>query len=238
MAVSQTREAPSLSMRPSTWGSSASECRTFTRSTASCQHPGKRAMWPRRLRVIRRLELDSPSPELKATLDRFTRLANFGLQDVGCARLHHRQGQAVLFVANRARCRLDRIRRRILLPYRHRVWSAVLNCARCGSRLAVPPQPSGRKRPRQNPILRRRTAQIRRGRKTAIIGSLCVIDTKPRSFSSEDQSLLKDLAACVVSEVGLLTPAATTTIKILMLAAARTRPQPTGHRTKCQVASK
>lgn len=39
------------------------------------------------------------------------------------------------------------------------------------------------------------------GHNTAIIGSLCVIDDKPREFSKDNQSLLRDLAESAVREV-------------------------------------
>ncbi|KAJ9119752.1 hypothetical protein QFC22_003462 [Naganishia vaughanmartiniae] len=51
-------------------------------------------------------------------------------------------------------------------------------------------------------------APLRQGKTAAIIGTLCVIDDKPRpDFSTEAQKIVKELAACVSNELELLAQA-------------------------------
>lgn len=155
----------------------------------------------RRLRVIRRLELDSPSPALKATLDRFTRLATSVFKT---------SGALVSIIGKDKQYFLSQIG----LDTDSTEFDVAFCCHTVmgtGQQCLVVPDAAADWRFRRNPLVASGHGKIQfyagaplkfgEGRKTAIIGSLCVIDTKSRSFSKEDQSLLMDLAACVVSEV-------------------------------------
>lgn len=155
----------------------------------------------RRLRVIRRLELDSPSPTLKATLDRFTRLATSVFKTSGA--LVSIIGKDKQYFLSQIGLGTDSTEFDVAFCC-HTVMGT-------GQQCLIVPDAAADWRFRRNPLVANGRGKIQfyagaplkfgEGQKTAIIGSLCVIDTKPRSFSVEDQNLLKDLAACVVSEV-------------------------------------
>lgn len=154
----------------------------------------------RRLRVIRRLGLEHPSFH-RETMDRFTRLA---------VNIFKAKGALVSIVAKDRQLFLSEIGFN-----RSRMELDIAICSHTiigtGKQCMIVPDAKEDWRFRSNPLVDQGNGPIRfyagaplvvgNGSKSAIIGSLCVVDSQPRDFSKEDQLLLQDLAECVVSEV-------------------------------------
>lgn len=157
----------------------------------------------RRLRVIRRLGLEETPDDLhKTTLDRFTRLA------------------VSIFKTKRALVSIVGRERQIFLSeIGMGADSTSFEDAFCchtiigtGENCMVVPDASKDWRFAKNPLVKEGKGIIQfyagaplkvgKGPKAAIIGSMCIIDDKPRhDFDEEGKRLLNDLAECAVSEV-------------------------------------
>lgn len=157
----------------------------------------------RRLRVIRRLGLENPDQLLRDSLDRFTRLA---------VSIFGTKMALVSIVAKDRQLFLSEIGF-------DRDWTH-LDVAFCchtimgtGNQCLIVPDAAKDWRFRSNPLVDNGKGAIQfyagaplkvgSGSKSTIIGSLCVIDAKPREFGERDKALLQDLADCVVSEVSM-----------------------------------
>ena len=166
---------------------------------------GNPAAVRKRLRVIRRLALEEPDSSRRLILDRFTRLASN------------------IFKTKMALISVVAKHRQVLLSEigfgRDETELELAFCAHTvigtGKQCLVVPDATKDWRFRRNPLTDEGRGAVHfyagapltvgTGEKSAIIGSLCVIDDKPRAdFSKEDQSLLQDLADCTVSEVSSL----------------------------------
>ena len=158
----------------------------------------------KRLRVIRRLGLEKPDSSRRLTLDRFTRLATNTFKTK----------MAIISV-------VAKDRQVFLSEIGFGCDGTELEVAFCahtiigtGKQCMIVPDASKDWRFRRNPLTDEGRGPVQfyagaplvvvTGQKSAIIGSLCVVDDKPREFSKEDQSLLRDLADCTVSEVSSL----------------------------------
>ncbi|KAL7420450.1 hypothetical protein Q5752_004400 [Cryptotrichosporon argae] len=159
----------------------------------------------RRLRAIRRLGLDNPDDIHHDTLDRFTRLA------------------VSIFSTRMALITIVGVDRQIFLSEIGfgASWSeldisfcchTIMSDGKSGSCFVVP-DPVNDWRFAKNPLVSAGTigfyagAPLRigkEGKKPAVIGTLCILDDKPRDFRPEQARLLQDLAECVVSELELL----------------------------------
>ena len=155
----------------------------------------------RRLRVIRRLGLEHPESFRRQTLDRFTRLASKTFKTK----------MALISIVLKDR-------QLFLSEIGFDTDGTNLEVAFCphaiigtGKQCLIVPDAKADWRFSKNPLVDEGKGKVQfyagaplivgSGPKSAIIGSLCVIDDKPRSFSKEDQILLQDLAECTVSEV-------------------------------------
>lgn len=155
----------------------------------------------RRLRVIRRLGLDEVDDSHRETLDRFTRLASS---------IFKTQIAIVTIVT--------RTKQVFLSPGGTDLTGTEVDSAFCchtiigtGQQCMIVPDAVDDWRFRANPLVNNGKGPVRfyagapltvgSGPKAAVIGSLCVLDDKPRHFSEADKSLLQDLAGCVISEV-------------------------------------
>lgn len=166
----------------------------------------------RRLRVIRRLGFDSPSwnsshsEEIQKRVRRFVRLAKGFFKMTG----------AVIHIIGLKTSS-------ILAAENFPVFETENESAICSHVIVAAPQDvlvvpdmSQDWRFRRNPFVKEGEGPvifyagaplvIGKGPKAAVIGTLCVMDDKPRTFSKEDESFLKDLADGVVSEVSPNTP--------------------------------
>jgi hypothetical protein len=155
----------------------------------------------RRLRVIRRLGLDTPNDTHRETMDRFTRLA------VG---IFKTKMALVSIVGTSKQLFLSEIGM-------GQTWSEVdiSFCAHSiigsGKECMIVPNAAEDWRFKKNPFVNEGKGDIQfyagaplkfgSGNKMAIVGSLCVIDSEPREFGEDDRKVLSDLAVCVVSEV-------------------------------------
>ncbi|KAK4686457.1 hypothetical protein P7C73_g3663, partial [Tremellales sp. Uapishka_1] len=156
----------------------------------------------RRLRAIRRLGLDGVEPIHRETLDRFTRLA---------ASMFKTTIAAVTVVSAKSQFFPSEVG----LDLRHLELDAGLCCHTImspgsGDSCMVVPDTSQDWRFKNNPWVKDGKGPIQfyagaplrigKGPKAAVIGTLCIIDDKPREFSAHGQAVLQDLAECVVSE--------------------------------------
>ncbi|ORY31773.1 hypothetical protein BCR39DRAFT_525320 [Naematelia encephala] len=158
----------------------------------------------RRLRVIRRLGIETPEEIHKVTLDRFTRLA------------------VSIFKTKMALISIvGRDRQMFLSEIGFGTSWTELDISFCchtimgtGDHCLVVPNTNEDWRFRKNPLVLDPQKPIKfyagaplkvgTGSKAAIIGSLCVLDDQPRQFDEHSKRLLQDLADCVVSELELL----------------------------------
>ncbi len=155
----------------------------------------------RRLRVIRRLGLENPESYHRKTLDRFTRLAiNIFKTKMAIVSIVGKDRQT--FVSeiglNKDWTDLD------VAFCSHTIMGS-------GEQCMIVPDANRDWRFKKNPFVGEGSGPIQfyagvplvvgSGHNTAIIGSLCVIDDKPREFSKDNQSLLRDLAESAVREV-------------------------------------
>ena len=159
----------------------------------------------RRLRAIRRLDIDNPDDIHRETLDRFTRLA---------ASIFKCSMSAVTIVGKDC----------IMFPSeiglgvrRHEIdlslcCHTILSPGSKGECLVVPNVGTDW-RFENNPMVNGTMGNIQfyagsplrvgTGEMQTVIGTLCVLDDKPREFGSHGKAVLKDLAECVVSEVSI-----------------------------------
>jgi hypothetical protein len=155
----------------------------------------------RRLRAIRRLGLEKPDQYHKQTLNRFTRLAvSIFKSKVAVVSVIGREQQTFLSEIGFGQD------------------STNLETSFCchtvigrGEQCMVVPNAAKDWRFRNNPFTAAGQGplqfyagaplRIGKGSKAAVIGSICIIDDKPRSFNEAERTLLMDLADCVVSEV-------------------------------------
>ena len=178
---------------------------------APCQSPD---IARRRLRVIRRLGLENPSEAQRRALNRFTRLATTVFRTTG----------ALVTIISRNR---QLILSEIGIGGIHESDLDVAFCAHTiigGHQCMVIQDTEKDWRFRGNPLVDRSAANpiVQNGGgpirfyagaplvvemgpdKKVIIGSMCVIDSHARQFSKHEESLLQDLAECVVSELELI----------------------------------
>ncbi|WWC96361.1 hypothetical protein V866_003228 [Kwoniella sp. B9012] len=160
----------------------------------------------RRLRVIRRLGLEDIDPFHRETLDRFTRLAS------------------TVFKTKSALISIITKDRQMFLSEigMGRKWTD-LDVSFCchsimspgsGGQCMVVPDAGKDWRFKKNPLVNEGQGPVQfyagaplkvgSGNRSTIIGSLCVLDSKPRDFNDDDRKLLADLADCVVSELELI----------------------------------
>jgi hypothetical protein len=155
----------------------------------------------RRLRVIRRLGLERPDEYHRQALNRFTRLA------------------VSIFKTKVALVSVIGKDRQILLSEigfgRDSTEFEVAFCCHTiigsGEQCLIVPDAANDWRFRNNPLTQGGKGPVQfyagaplrigKGPKAAIIGSMCIIDDKPRTFDEAQRLLLMDLAECVVSEV-------------------------------------
>ncbi len=157
----------------------------------------------RRLRAIRRLGLDDPENVHRATLDRFTRLA---------ASIFRCSMSAVTVVGSD----YARFPSEVGLGVRKYDLDVTLCCHSIlspgsGEQCMVVPNTLEDWRFQNNPMIDGTSNNIRfyagaplrvgAGTKTTVIGTLCILDDKPREFGKHGKAVLQDLAECVVSEV-------------------------------------
>jgi GAF domain-containing protein len=157
----------------------------------------------RRLRAIRRLGLDDIETVHRETLDRFTRLA---------ASVFKTSMAVVTIVANDTQLFPSEVG----LNMRKLELDVGLCCHTVmapgsGDQCMIVPDASDDWRFRRNPLVDSGRGPIQfyagaplrvgKGAKTAVIGTLCIIDNKPRTFGAHGRAVLLDLAECVVSEV-------------------------------------
>lgn len=177
----------------------------------------------RRLRVIRRLGFDSPSwnsshsEEIQIRVKRFTRLARSFFKCTG----------SVIQIVGLTKAS-------IMAAENFPVFETENESAICSHTVVAAPRdvlvvPDMSKdwRFRHNPYVKEGTGPvvfyagaplvIGKGPKAAVIGTLCVMDDKPRSFSKADKAFLKDMAAGVVSEVSRLSSTASLSSLIIQL---------------------
>ncbi|WRT66765.1 uncharacterized protein IL334_003728 [Kwoniella shivajii] len=160
----------------------------------------------RRLRVIRRLGLEDIDPYHRETLDRFTRLATTVFKT----------SSALISIVSKDR-------QIFLSEVGMGIKGTGLDVSFCchsimssatGEQCMVVPDAAKDWRFKRNPLVQEGSGPVQfyagaplkvgSGSKAAIIGSLCVLDNKPRTFSKDDKHLLADLADCVVSELELI----------------------------------
>ncbi|OCF75572.1 hypothetical protein I204_04429 [Kwoniella mangroviensis CBS 8886] len=160
----------------------------------------------RRLRVIRRLGLEDIDPFHRETLDRFTRLAS------------------TVFKTKSALISIITKDRQMFISEigMGRKWTD-LDVSFCchsimspgsGGQCMVVPDAGKDWRFKKNPLVNEGQGPVQfyagaplkvgSGNRSTIIGSLCVLDSKPRDFTDDDRKLLADLADCVVSELELI----------------------------------
>lgn len=154
----------------------------------------------RRLRVIRRLGLEDTKGKDHGNLDRFTRLA-VSMFKTRMAMLTIVGKDKMTYLSEVG---VDRKFNELDLSF----------CAHTiigGEQCMVIPDASADWRFANNPLVDQGRglyqfyvgAPLRVGNdaKSAVIGSLCLVDDKPRQFSEHERGILFDLAQCVVSEV-------------------------------------
>lgn len=160
----------------------------------------------RRLKMLRQLGLEDTIefPNNQDSLDRFTRLAASVFK----------AGQALISIFGRDK--------QYFLSKSGLVEAETsVDCSFCGHTISatgnscvVVPDAAADWRFRRNPLVDEGKGSIQfyagaplrfgEGAKSAVIGSLCIIDEKPREFDAASQALLMDLADCVVSEVSCM----------------------------------
>jgi hypothetical protein len=156
----------------------------------------------RRLRVIRRLGLEKPDDYHEQTLNRFTRLAvSIFKTQVALVSIIGRDRQIFL-----SEIGFNRDSTEIEVAF---CCHAIIGS---GEQCFIVRDAAKDWRFRNNPLTDQGRGPIQfyagaplrigKGSRAAIIGSMCIIDDKPREFDESQSTLLMDLADCVVSEVG------------------------------------
>ncbi|WVQ84282.1 hypothetical protein IAT38_006434 [Cryptococcus sp. DSM 104549] len=160
----------------------------------------------RRLRVIRRLGLDTPEMFHRDTLDRLTRLSASFFK-TRCALISVVGKNKTIFLSEvgfgQNWTELD-----------YAFCSHTIMTPGSGETCMVVADAAKDWRFRNNPFVAEGAGPVQfyagaplrvgHGNKEAVIGSLCILDDKPREFGEEQRRLLKDLADCVVSELELI----------------------------------
>ena len=156
----------------------------------------------RRLRVIRRFGLESPNDFHRRLIDRFTRLAvSIFKSKMSIVSIVGKDRQTFL-----SEIGFDGSWTELDVAFcSHLILGSGQNCL-------IVPDAEKDWRFRKNPLVEEGKGAIQfyagaplvvgSGSKAAVIGSLCVLDDRPRDFSKADQALLTDLAECVITEVG------------------------------------
>ncbi|KAK8864137.1 hypothetical protein IAR55_001383 [Kwoniella newhampshirensis] len=161
----------------------------------------------RRLRVIRRLGLDHPDSFYREELDRFTRLAkSFSKCHAAFINIITKDQQLALSeIGPPGVCRpeldLSLCCHTIMTPGTGEQCMVINDCSKDWRFRNSPLVQEGR-----GPIQFYAGAPLRvgHGSRMTVIGSLCVMDNKPRQWSQDKTALLLDLADCVVSELELI----------------------------------
>ncbi|RXK37253.1 hypothetical protein M231_05474 [Tremella mesenterica] len=161
----------------------------------------------RRLRIIRRLGLDKPNPAVHAALDRFSRLA---------VNMFKTRIAVVSIIAKDRQIFLSQVGLAGKTPELD-VSFCCHTIMGTGDECMVVPNAADDWRFAKNPLVDEGKGLIQfyagaplrigTGPKASVIGSLCVIDDKPKTedqFGEAERLLLKDLAECVISELELL----------------------------------
>ncbi|WVR06694.1 hypothetical protein IAU60_003726 [Kwoniella sp. DSM 27419] len=157
----------------------------------------------RRLRVIRRLGLETIDPLHRRTLDRFTRLA---------VSVFKTNVAAISIIGKDKQTFLSEVG--IGLPSVGLDVSICCHTVVSGHTCMVVEDLRKDWRFNANPFVGNGSGpmkfyagaplKIGSGGKSVTIGTLCITDDKPRSFTEHDKELLSDLADCVVSELELI----------------------------------